>query len=232
VPPDEPFTIDKVYPWGRSFNEYRRMFDLSEADLALRIVSVADGPASFNAELTRRGGHVASCDPLYRLDGAQIRARVEATRGVMLDLTRRNAHRFVWDRIRSPEHLGDLRTTAMETFLGDYEQGRDEGRYLDRSSPRLHIPAGRFDLALCSHFLFLYSDEFPLQFHLDSIIEMAQLARDLRIFPLLNLAGEPSPHVDPALSALRKLGFRAERRTVDYEFQRGGNEMLRVTRGE
>ena len=34
----------------------------------------ADGPASFNAELSGRGGRVVSCDPLYRFDAAQIRA--------------------------------------------------------------------------------------------------------------------------------------------------------------
>ena len=27
------FTLDKVAPWGRTFDEYRRMFDLSDADL-------------------------------------------------------------------------------------------------------------------------------------------------------------------------------------------------------
>ena len=225
------FTIDKVYPWGRSLDEYRLMFDLSDADLASTVLGVADGPASFNAELTRRGGHVTSCDPLYQFTGAEIRARVEATRGVMLDLVRRDAHRFVWDRIRSPEHLGEMRMRAMQTFLDDYKRGRDDGRYLDRSLPRLDFPADSFDVAICSHFLFLYSNEFPLELHLECVAVMARAARDVRIFPLLNLAGEPSPHVDPISSALRKDGFRVERRKVDYEFQRGGNEMLRVTRG-
>src|SRR4051812_14376684 len=66
---DASFTIDKVYPWGRSLDEYRRMFVLSDADLSSISLAVADGPASFNAELARRGGHVTSCDPLYRFDG-------------------------------------------------------------------------------------------------------------------------------------------------------------------
>jgi hypothetical protein len=44
------------------------MFVLSDADLGLRILSCADGPASFNAESTRRGTAVVSMDPLYRLD--------------------------------------------------------------------------------------------------------------------------------------------------------------------
>lgn len=225
------FTIDRVYPWGRSLEEYRRMFGLSDADvLRSRVLAVADGPASFNAEATRLGGSVVSADPLYRFSADEIRARVAATRDVLVAAARRDAHRFVWERIRSPEELGELRTRATETFLADYELGRRVGRYLDRSLPQLGFGDDRFDVALCSHFLFLYADEFPLSFHIDSIAEMARLAGDVRVFPLLDMRGEPSRHVGPACEALRRRGLRVRVEAVDYEFQRGGNEMLRVTR--
>ena len=49
------FTLDTVVPWGRSFDEYRRMFALGEAELRRRILGVADGPASFNAQATAGG---------------------------------------------------------------------------------------------------------------------------------------------------------------------------------
>ncbi|MDX1815834.1 MAG: SAM-dependent methyltransferase, partial [Thermodesulfobacteriota bacterium] len=52
------FTLNKVVPWGRSFNEYTAMFALSETDLGKRILGCADGPASFNCILTKRGGRV------------------------------------------------------------------------------------------------------------------------------------------------------------------------------
>jgi hypothetical protein len=226
----ESFTIDNVYPWGRTFDEYCRMFALTQDDLNARIASFADGPASFNAELTGRGGRVVSFDPLYRFAADDIRARVEATREVMLDLTRRDAHRFVWGRIESPEALGALRTAAMETFLADYDAGRVAGRYLDASLPRVDVADDAFDLALCAHFLFLYAAEFSLAFHIDAVAEMLRVAPDVRIFPLLDMRGEPSPHVEPVIEAMRERGFCAERRRVDYEFQRGGNEMLRITR--
>jgi hypothetical protein len=32
------FTLDEVVPWGRSLEEYRRMFALSDTDLQRRIV--------------------------------------------------------------------------------------------------------------------------------------------------------------------------------------------------
>jgi hypothetical protein len=228
---DGAFTIDNVYPWGRSFDEYRDMFALSDADLASRIIALADGPAGFNAGLTRRGGRVVSCDPLYRFDGSQIRSRVERTRSVMIDLVQRNAHRFEWTRFRSPRELACERMGAMETFLADYEAGTRGGRYVDQSLPRLAFADDSFDLAVCSHFLFLYSDEFSTEIHVDSVAEMARLARDVRIFPLLNMRGEPSSHVEPVVAALGERGLKTELLKVDYEFQRGGNEMLRVTRG-
>ena len=46
--------LSEVIPWGRSFEEYRLMFALSEADLAGVILGCGDGPASFNTEATTR----------------------------------------------------------------------------------------------------------------------------------------------------------------------------------
>jgi hypothetical protein len=37
-------TINSVYPWGRSFEEYRRMLALSDIDLGLAIAGCGNGP--------------------------------------------------------------------------------------------------------------------------------------------------------------------------------------------
>src|SRR5215470_1266862 len=88
------FTLDQVVPWGRSLDEYRRMFALTDGDLQLKILGCADGPASFNAECARRGATVVSMDPLYRLDTQTIRDRIAATYDRMLDETRRNCEQI------------------------------------------------------------------------------------------------------------------------------------------
>jgi hypothetical protein len=225
-----PVTINDAYPWGRSFDEYRRMFGLTDADLAKRIVGCADGPASFNAEMRRRGCRVVSCDPLYEFGGKEIRSRIDATAPELVSRAREAARRFVWDRIGSPDDLGRVRMAAMEQFLDDYEAGRGEGRYLPRSLPALGLAADSFDLALCSHFLLLYSDELSEDFHAASVREMCRVAREARIFPLLDLRGEPSRHLPGLIGGLRDDGFDASVERVDYEFQRGGNEILRVSR--
>jgi hypothetical protein len=54
------FTLNQVVPWGRSFEEYVAMFALTDVDLGGRILGCGDGPASFNAVLTSRGGRIVS----------------------------------------------------------------------------------------------------------------------------------------------------------------------------
>jgi hypothetical protein len=116
----------------------------------------------------------------------------------------------------------------MKYFLKDYVEGLEEERYVDAALPRLPFADGAFDLALSSHFLFMYSAQFDLAFHEAAHRELCRVAREVRIFPLLDMEGERSCHVAPVITSLKASGYVVEVRTVRYEFQRGGNEMLRV----
>ena len=224
------FTLTSVVPWGRSFDEYRRMFSLSEDDLRGSILGCADGPAGFNAEATRTGARVLSCDPIYRFTREEIRDRIDATYDAVLEQTRNNADEFVWSSIGSVEKLGELRMAAMNAFLADYEAGKRAGRYVDAELPALPFTDQSFDLALCSHFLFLYSAQLREAFHHTALLELCRVARAVRVFPLLALGGERSPFVESSVSALRAAGLTVTVETVAYEFQRGGNQMMRVWR--
>ena len=226
--PASMFTLEQVVPWGRSFDEYCRMFSLSDDDLSRRILGCGDGPAGFNAEATRRGTAVISCDPIYQWDSSQIQSRIAATYDTVLDQARRNADEFVWDSITSVEELGAVRMAAMEEFLADYSSGTAEGRYLTAELPALPFTDGSFDLALCSHLLFLYSVQLDEHFHDRSIRELCRVAREVRIFPLLALGGQPSPYVDRVVEGMRAAGHGVSIERVPYEFQRGGNEMMRI----
>jgi hypothetical protein len=222
------FTLEHVVPWGRSFDEYCRMFALDDDDLGRRILGCGDGPASFNAEATRRGATVISCDPIYQCEAVQIRERIAVTYEQIIEQTRRNVDAFVWDSIASVDDLGRVRMAAMEAFLEDFSRGKAEGRYVEAELPALPFDDSSFDLALCSHFLFLYSLQFAEGFHLKSISELCRIARETRIFPLVTLAGERSPYVDRCVAELRAAGCNVTIETVPYEFQRGGNQMMRI----
>lgn len=226
------FTLSEVVPWGRTLEEYRRMFALGPAELAGRILGAGDGPASFNAELTAAGGHVVSADPLYRFTAAQIARRIDEVFDEVMGQTRANAAEFVWGPVvADPDHLARLRRGAMERFLADYPGGAAEGRYVDAELPDLPFADHSFDLAVCSHFLFLYSQQLDAAFHLRSVRELCRVADDVRVFPLLQLGATPSPHLQAVIDGLAadpSLAVAVE--AVDYEFQRGGHQMLHVRR--
>lgn len=222
------FSVDHIVPWGRSLDEYRRMFALNEADLSRRILGCGDGPASFNCEWTQRGGYVVSLDPIYEYSKHQIAQRFEAIYPQMLAELQQNADDFVWSYIRSPQDLGERRRAAMQLFIGDYDLGKEQGRYRAESLPQLSFADAEFDLALSSHFLFLYSDHLSLEFHRQSLHEMLRVATEVRIFPLLKVGGQPSQHVDVLAAELRSDEYSVQFCKVDYEFQRGGDTMLRV----
>lgn len=208
--------------------EYVRMFDLTPDDRDRPILSCADGPASFNAEMTAAGGRIISCDPLYAFSSAEIARRIEETFQTVIDGARTNHERYVWNEIRSLEHLVEVRRTAMQTFLADFPAGRVAGRYVPDALPRLRFDAAQFPFAVCSHFLFTYSAHLSEEFHVAAIVEMCRVAREVRIFPLLDLDGTPSQRVRPVMEALTRRGFSVETRHVPYEFQKGGNQLLRV----
>lgn len=220
------FTLDNVVPWGRSYEEYVAMFGLRETDLKLRILGCGDGPAGFNSELTKHGGNVVSVDPIYVLDAAKIRRRVSETYETVMAEMRENQSDYVWSVISSVEELGCVRMSAMEKFLADYDHGKNDGRYVAGELPSLPFASGTFDIALSSHFLFLYSARLPVEFHLQSLQEMLRVAREVRVFPLLTLDGVPSPHLSFVTESLSSCGFSVEVQRVPYEFQRGGNEAL------
>ena len=225
------FSLDKVVPWGRSLAEYGRMFALSDEDLAKKILGCGDGPASFNAELTAQGGKVVSIDPLYQFSPEAIDQRFEAAYTAVMSQMQANASEFVWDFIENVEQLGQMRRQAMELFIADLPKGLEDGRYLEGGVPELPFNNGAFDLALCSHFLFLYSGQFSLEFHIQSLVELCRVAKEVRVFPLLELGSIPSRHVDGITQYLAKNGYDYAIEEVPYEFQKGGNQMLRVQSG-
>jgi hypothetical protein len=226
--------LTEVIPWGRSFAEYRRMFALTDDDLARQLLGCGDGPASFNAEATAIGHRVVSCDPIYAFSAGEIRQRVEACYDTVIAQVKRDRDGFVWTDFRDPDHLGACRLAAMRRFLADFAAGKREGRYVAASLPALPFADGQFSLALVSHLLFLYSGQLGLEFHLAALAELLRVAPEVRVFPLLGLDRRWSPHVDPVREQLEQAGFVVEVVAVDYEFQRAedhaGSRLLRVSR--
>jgi hypothetical protein len=204
------------------------MFQLTPADFARGVLDCGGGPASFAAESVAAGYRVVAVDPIYACAGNEIRARFEAIAQPMLAQVQATPDHWTWGYHRNPDHLLANRRAALDTFLSDYESAADNGRYVVGQLPALPFATGAFGLALCSHLLFLYSHLLTAAFHIASVAELSRIAGEVRIFPLITLLGEPSPHLDPVRRAVEAAGGSSELVLVPYELQRGGNQMLRI----
>jgi hypothetical protein len=220
--------LNEVVPWGRTSAEYQLMFNLSAADFDTKILGCGDGPASFNAEMTQQGYAVVSIDPVYQFSVEQIRQRVLETYEPIVSQVKQNADRYIWQYFQNADELGQARMAAMESFLLDYEVGKAAGRYRYQSLPNLDLVNRQFELCLCSHLLFLYSDQLSEEFHRAAIRELLRVADEVRIFPLLKLDCTLSPYVEILSKELSQQGFTVQILPVAYEFQKGGDRMLRI----
>ena len=222
--------LDEVIPFGRSLDEYRHMFALSDADLDKKIVGVADGPASVNAELMAMGKHMLSVDPLYRFSAAEIKKQFDRVADGVFEQVQASSDNWVWIYHKNLQSLKENRLKVIRNFAADFEKGKQEKRYLVDELPRLNFKDDEFDLALCSHFLFLYSEHFIYEFHLDSVLELLRIAREVRIFPLMTLEVKKSAFVEPLIKELEQKAFLVTIEKVDYEMQKGGNKMLKIAK--
>ncbi|QEC79675.1 SAM-dependent methyltransferase [Mucilaginibacter ginsenosidivorax] len=221
------FTLKSVVPWGRTLAEYQKMFGLTPADVNLNILSVGDGPASFNAELTRMQGSVTSIDPVYQFSKTEIEQRIIETKTEVIEQMTTNYDKFVWNEIKTIDDLVSIRMNAMKNFLADFEKGKNEGRYVTHMMPdKTPYRDQQFDIGLSSHFLLLYAN-LGVDFHIATIQEMLRVCKQVRIFPVLNLDAQKNHVIDTVLDHFAK-HYVLKLVKVDYEFQKGGNHMLQI----
>ena len=212
---------------SRSYAEYEAFFALGPGDLAGAVLDCSSGASGFVAVANARGGQATAVDPVYALGSAALGPEARAaltTGGAIVD---RHEDRFTWSWYGSRERRDDLRREALAAFLADLEA--HPATYVAGALPHLPFTAGAFDLALCSHLLFTWSDVFDEAWHEAALLELLRVAREVRVFPLVVQGpGDPVPFLPVLVDRLEGLGHRAEVVDVPYEFQRGASRMLAV----
>jgi hypothetical protein len=219
----DPDNVGDYLITARSFEEYRAMFAITDTDLTGAVLDCPGGGSSFTARANAAGMMALAADPVY------ARPAEQAGRLAVAETQRGSAHtaagadRYVWDFYGDIDGHAVVRRASAEIFAGDIVAHPD--RYVPAVLPDLPFADDQFDLVLSSHFLFTYADRLDARFHLAALRELYRVTRgEVRIFPLLEQGGRAVPDLVDAV--LSELEIPCCVRQVDYEFQRGGNQML------
>jgi hypothetical protein len=214
---------------SRSFEEYEAFFALTAGDLAGSVLDCSAGASGFAAVANARGGRVIAVDPAYALGVDRLAAEIDASTATGGAIIAGNADHFVWTWYGSRERRDELRRDAGAAFLADLRA--HPATYVPGALPGLPFADDAFDLALCSHLLFTWSDVLDEPWHEDALTELLRVAREVRVFPMVvQGTGDPVPFLPRLVDRFRGRGHQVDAVAVPYEFQRGADRMLTVRR--
>lgn len=212
--------------WGLQRDEYQSLFDLTDDDLTLCLLEYDSGPNAVNASLAPTGGKMTSCDALFRLDKEALKAVVHARL--------EEQSRLVSSSDTASYQLTDLkaliekRQQGLAIFFADYNAGCMQKRYVAVKSDVLPFNDFLYDLALSTHLLFQQTDESQVPQLLQQIKELTRVAREVRIAPLMDSDGHPTPLLGPILLGLQEGQYGVEVRKVTHDVIYHHNAMIRV----
>jgi SAM-dependent methyltransferase len=211
---------------SRPYDEYRAMFDLTDAEiLAGPVLDCPGGAGSFAAEVRDRGGRAVSADPVYAMPPEELVAGAKAGFARGLRYLDDNRDAYVWSFFDGVDDLVARRGGALERFAEDFH-GPDE-RYVAAALPELPFPDGGFRLVLSGYLLFAYPDHLDDADHEAALRELLRVAREeVRLYPLIDTAYVRHPRIDALRRMVEAEGVATEVRRVGYAFQRGATEVL------
>jgi len=229
---DARLDIDRIAFIGRTLDEYVRIFDLDSSLLKKGpVLDCPAGAASFTAEARRSGAEVVACDILYDLSPGDLIEKGERDIRLIYDKVGEVSHLYVWDYYKDRDALMALRMKSLTLFAEDFRDGYKKGRYIKASLPHLPFADNTFPLVISGHFLFLYGDMLDFDFHKKCLMELMRVSSgEVRVFPLHGLDAKPYPYLGEVISFLRTAQIDAEITEAPFEFQRGGNRMLKMRR--
>lgn len=213
--------------WGRTLEEYRKIFSLYKLTPQTKIISIADGPSTFNLQLREIGLQAISVDPIYNLSVDNLKACFEESYLFNKNFFYQYPDKFNLTSSEEVETLLSKRRKTFENFINDYIQNRNN--YQFGKLPALNFNSKSFDLCLCSNFLFLFEHLFDFDFHLNSIKELLRIGSEVRIFPLYNNNGQLSNYVSEITEYLSENNFKWTIESNDYHIYKYGNRFLKIS---
>ncbi|WP_231584119.1 class I SAM-dependent methyltransferase [Domibacillus indicus] len=220
--------LNRIVFIGRTFEEYMAMFSLSMDELqGKKVLDCPAGACSFTAAGGQQGLDITACDIAYCHEGEALAAKGKLDVKHAMESVEQAREQYVWDYFRSVADLAEHRTRALSDCAA--HMAAHPERYVPAVLPKLPFQDGEFDLILSAHFLFTYSDRLDKRFHLQVIEELLRVAKEeIRIFPLVSLAGNRYEHLEEIINILHERGCETEEIRVPYEFQRNAHSMLKI----
>lgn len=238
----EPFQLERVACFGRTFDEYTEMFGLDCEEMAgMSILDCAAGPASFTAEANRRGLKAVACDPVYALHVDDIINNAERDIPACIRETQKHRDRFM--RENSEEDIVFLKEKmkALKIFADDFRKIDACRRYIPSAFPHMPFFDQSFDMVICANLLFLYSNIetggilpdsiFDYKFHQKSLREMIRIARqEVRIYPIVGPNADKHPYIELLLNDPTFADVKMELVPVIFKDVRGACQMLKISK--
>lgn len=213
---------------GRSWEEYIKMFNLDLNQLQnKKILDCAAGASSFTSFMSKSGFDAMAADLLYDKNPKFLQSRCEEHLNALIDSLAKMEKEFVWSFFKNLDELKHHRMAACKDFNNDYQLNKGK-KYLMADLQQLPFADDNFDLVLCAHLLFIYDHRLDFTFHQKAVEEMIRVSsEEVRIYPLVKNKGQKSIFVKKIRDNLPE-NIKTEIVRVDYQFRRGGNEMLRL----
>lgn len=105
--------------------------------------------------------------------------------------------------------------------------------YVAAALPTLPFQQNMFSLILCSHFLFLYHEQFTYSFHLQALKEMIRICApggEIRIFPIVGFSGERYPLLEQLVSEIESDQVMVQVQETSFRFLRGSTHLLKISK--
>ncbi len=227
--------LDRVAFYGRTLSEYILFFNLTIDDLKKynKIIDCPSGASSFVAEANTniQNSTVIGCDPLFDKSLEYLERKGQEDISYVIEKVKSAFHLYNWTYYKSLENLKNQRTLALTRFALDYNQGKNEKRYIKAELPKLPFDDESFDLVLCGHFLFTYANKFDFKFHKSSIMELFRICtKEVRIYPIQQRILQSYSQMKELIATLNEFEIKYEILQVPFEFQKGSNKILRLIR--
>lgn len=216
----------------RGYEEYIHMFDLHDRELLQgKVLDVAGGGSSFTAEARHRGIEAFAVDPRYSQHVEQwIKEAAEEIEASTAKLDKLKES-FDWSYYGSLDRHRAGREASLKLFASHLATEEGQHAYYAGALPELPFENDTFSLVTCSHFLFLYAEQFGFEFHKQALLELMRVCKpggEVRIYPLSTLKWNHYEQLDQLLEVIKEAGGKPSKHPSKLPFIPGSNEFLRI----